>query len=239
MRIIPAIDIMDGKCVRLNKGDFSSRKTYNENPVETAREFLEHQLEYLHVVDLDGAKAGKVQHLDLLAEICSVNGLKVDFGGGLKQGNDVEKAFNTGALQLSVGSISVKSPELMLEWMQHFGADRFILAADVLDKEVMTHGWQKASGISIHRHIEKFAQDGLEHIMVTDISKDGMLQGSSLELYRLLRADFPELKFIASGGVSSVDEIKELDNMGMEGAIVGKALYEGRISLSELQNLKS
>lgn len=234
MRIIPAIDIIDGKCVRLEQGDFSKQKSYATDPLEYAK-FLEGEgFQYLHLVDLDGARKGKVVHLDLLEKICTTTRLKVDFGGGIKTGEQVRAVLDAGARQFTAGSIAVTHPEKVLEWAETFGPERIILGADVKDNTIHINGWKTDTGLSLYYFLEKFVVHGLKTVICTDISKDGLLQGSSVELYRDILEEFPDLKLIASGGVHNPENIRALKTEGLYGAIVGKALLENKINSKQL-----
>ena len=233
MRIIPAIDLIDGKCVRLTKGDYSTKKIYNENPLEVAKEYEANGINYLHLVDLDGAKASRIINHAVLEKISSSTSLKIDFGGGIKSDNDIQIAFESGAHQVTGGSIAVKDPELFLRWLSLYGPGRIILGADSHHRKVMTQGWQEGSEMEVISFIEDYVSQGVEYVIPTDIAKDGMLQGPSVELYAEILEKI-DVKLIASGGVSSVEDIRKLEAIGCEGVIVGKAIYEGRVSLNEL-----
>lgn len=234
MRIIPAIDIIDGKCVRLSKGDYSTRKIYNENPVEVAKAFEANGIRYLHLVDLDGAKSKHIVNKNILKEISIKTSLRVDFGGGIKTDEDVRVAFENGAAQVTVGSMAAREPELFLKWLSVYGPDKIILGADSRGGKIATHGWQQQSELDVVDFIAGYERKGVTYVICTDISKDGMLQGTSNELYaEILRET--GVRLIASGGVSSVGDLTKVKELGCEGAIVGKALYEGRISLDELR----
>ncbi len=235
MRVIPAIDIIDGKCVRLTKGDYSTQKTYNENPLEVAKQFEASGIQYLHLVDLDGAKSNQIINYRVLEEIASKTSLKIDFGGGIKSDKDIEIAFNSGASQITGGSVAVKNPELFKDWLLSYGADKIILGADVNNKKIAISGWQEDSGIELLPFISGYAELGLNTVVCTDIAKDGMLEGTSVELYEEILSNFNDLKLIASGGVTSINELDQLSQKGLDGAIIGKAIYEGRISLKELE----
>ena len=234
MRIIPAIDIIDGKCVRLEQGNFSKQQSYDRDPVEYARFLADHGFQYLHLVDLDGARQGKVVHLDLLEQICTQTALKVDFGGGITTNEQVRGVLNAGAQQFTAGSIAVSQPEKVMEWADEFGSDRIILGADVKDNTIHINGWKTDTGISLSYFLEKFVSHGLRHVICTDISKDGLLQGSSVELYKDILTEFPGLQLIASGGVHTTENIRELKAAGLEGAIVGKALLENKINFKDI-----
>ncbi len=235
MRIIPAIDIIDGKCVRLSQGDYNQKTVYNENPLEVAKQFQDVGLKYLHLVDLDGAKAKKVVNWKVLETITSQTNLNVDFGGGLRTTQDVQTVLNAGAKQITAGSIAVNEREMVLQWMAEFGAEKIILGADAKNGRIATHGWLDDSGLDVLEFISDYQKEGIEYVVCTDVSKDGMLEGPSVQLYERILANSPALKLIASGGVSSLSDLKELKRIGCEAAIVGKAIYEGRISLKELE----
>lgn len=238
MRIIPAIDIIDGKCVRLTQGDYNQKKIYNENPLEVAKEFEDAGLKYLHIVDLDGAKAGKIINWKVLEKVANNVSLNIDFGGGVKSDQDIELAFKSGARQVTCGSIAVKNPIKVLEWADTYGRDKLILGADVKERNVAISGWTEKTTLSIEDLIHKYMADGLDHVICTDIATDGMLQGPNIELYKDLLRIFPTIKLIASGGVSSIDDLTELKEIGVDGAILGKAIYEGRITLQELKSFQ-
>lgn len=235
IKIIPAIDIMDGKCVRLSQGDFNLKKTYNEDPIEVAKSFEAAGIKYLHMVDLDGAKLGKVINLNVLENISKATKLKIDFGGGIKTEEEVEAAFNAGASQVNIGSIAVKSPELLDAWIKKYGADKFILSADVRDSKVAISGWVEKTELYLLDFIGNWKAKGINRVTCTDISKDGLLEGPSFSLYEELRKLFPGLEIIASGGISQLSDISQLNNIGVEGVIIGKAIYEGNIQLKDLQ----
>jgi len=235
VRIIPAIDIINGKCVRLTQGDYGQMKIYNDDPVKVALSFQDADLEYLHLVDLDGAKKGKVVNWEVIEEIQEKTALGVDFGGGVKTEEDVERLLGLGIHQINVGSLAVKQPEVFTDWMKKFGADNFILSADVKDDDVLINGWQESTGLRLYDLVEKFRIEGLEYFTCTDISTDGMLKGPNIALYKKLKQRFPEMKITASGGVSSMEDLKELKHLGVHGAIVGKAIYEGKIKLKDLR----
>jgi len=235
MRIIPAIDIIDGKCVRLSKGDYSTKKIYNENPLEVAKQFEAHGIEYLHLVDLDGAKSKHIVNHKVLEEIAINTTLKIDFGGGLKTSNDLRIAFECGANQITGGSIAVKSPETFNDWLQTFGSEKIILGADAKDEKVAISGWMEASNLEVIPFIQKYMESGIEYVICTDISKDGMLQGPSFDLYEKIITETKIVKLIASGGISTFEELPKLAEIGCEGVIIGKAIYENRINLKELE----
>ncbi len=236
MQIIPAIDIIDGKCVRLTEGDYAQKKIYNEHPLEVAKEFEGAGLQRLHLVDLDGAKAGAVKNWKVLETIAGKTSLIIDFGGGIKQEDDVQIVFDSGAALATVGSIAVKDEVRFVSWLQQFGADKFLLGADVKDEKIAVGGWLETTDIWIYDFIEKYINHGVQQIFCTDVSKDGKLEGPSTELYKNILLKFPTLHFIASGGVSSIKNLEELQNIGCTAAIVGKAIYEGRVSLSQLKS---
>ena len=235
MRIIPAIDIIDGKCVRLSKGDYSTQKTYNENPLEVAKAFEDHGIEYLHLVDLDGAKSKHIVNHKVLETIATKTNLKIDFGGGLKTDEDLRIAFESGAQQVTGGSIAVKQPEVFSEWISSYGAEKIILGADVKGEYIATDGWLETSDQSLFDFLTHYQARGIQYTICTDISKDGMLQGPSFDLYQKIIAE-TQVKLIASGGISQFDELPRLAEMGCEGSIIGKAIYENRISLKQLEN---
>jgi len=233
MRIIPAIDIMNGKCVRLEKGDFATRKIYSDNPVEMAKLFQDAGMQYLHVVDLDGAKARKIINFKTVEKITAETNLIVDFGGGIHCEEDVKIAFDSGVKQITIGSIAVQNPALLLEWLQKYGADKIILGADCRGRKIATHGWLESSNQDILSFLLSYEKNGVSYSIVTDIEKDGMLAGPSLDLYtEILSAT--SINLIASGGITTLNDLKLLKELGCEGAIIGKALYEGNISLQEL-----
>jgi len=234
MTIIPAIDIIDGKCVRLTKGDYAQQKIYNENPVEVARQFEDAGIKRLHIVDLDGAKAGKIINLGVLESIAGSTNLVIDFGGGVKKIRDVGDIFNAGAAMVTVGSLAVKHPEILEEWLMEFSAEKFLVGADVLDEKIKISGWLEDGGINIFDFIGKMISLGTTNIFCTDISKDGVLQGPSIELYKKIMTEHPEIHLIASGGVSNIEDVKALKTIGCSGVIIGKAIYEGLITLEEL-----
>ncbi|MES2622405.1 MAG: 1-(5-phosphoribosyl)-5-[(5-phosphoribosylamino)methylideneamino]imidazole-4-carboxamide isomerase [Bacteroidota bacterium] len=234
MEIIPAIDIIDGKCVRLSQGDYAQKTIYNENPLEVAKQFEAAGLQRLHLVDLDGAKASHIVNHKTLQEISSQTNLKIDFGGGVKTDEDIKIAFDSGAQQITAGSIAVKSRDTVLHWLDKYGAEKIILGADVKEETIAISGWQENSSINVFGFLGDYVHHGVQHVICTDIAKDGMLQGSSVELYKKILERFPALKLIASGGVSDLNELKVLKETGLHGAIIGKAIYEGKISLTDL-----
>ena len=236
MRIIPAIDIIDGKCVRLSKGDYATAKVYVENPLEMAKEIEASGLKYLHLVDLDGAKAKKIVNLKVLEKLANKTNLEIDFGGGIKSSTDVQDAFNAGAAAITGGSIAVSNMELFLEWLHKYGAEKIILGADCRNGMIATQGWTEDSTLPVMNFISDYEKRGIQKVICTDISKDGMLEGPSVELYKNLMAQ-SGIKLIASGGVSSMEDLVELKKIGCDGAIVGKAIYEGHVTLKELAEL--
>ncbi len=235
MDIIPAIDIINGKCVRLTQGDFNQQKQYNENPLEVAQLFENVGFKRLHLVDLDGARQKKIINHKVLENIAKHTKLKIDFGGGVQSDDDIKLAFDSGAAQVTGGSIAIRQPNLFEKWLQQYGEERIILGADVKDSKIVISGWQETSDVSISSFIQRYWQKGVKYVICTDVSKDGMLAGASLELYRQLRQDLPHVHLIASGGVSSLQDLIDLKNIGMKGAIVGKAIYEHKINLEELK----
>lgn len=237
MRIIPAIDIIEGKCVRLAKGDYATKKIYNEDPLEVALQFEDAGLQYLHLVDLDGAKEQHIVNWKVLERLANKTNLKIDFGGGIKSDEDLRIAFECGARQITGGSIAVKEPVKFMSWITAYGADKIILGADALDGKIAVSGWQEPTDEKIEDFISEYVSKGIDYVIATDISKDGMLEGPSFQLYSSILKKIPDLKLIASGGVSSIDDIVKLKEQGLEGAIVGKAIYENRVSLKELGEL--
>lgn len=235
MIIIPAIDIIDGKCVRLTQGDYAQKKIYNDNPLEVAKEFEAAGIMHLHLVDLDGAKSQHIVNYKVLETISKNTRLKIDFGGGIKSNDDIRIAFECGANQITGGSIAVKNMPLFREWINTFGAEKIILGADVKNGKIAVNGWKEESQEELFTFLESYISSGIQYVICTDISKDGLLQGTAIELYKQILIKFPSLKLIASGGVSSVSDLEELKSVGLYGAIVGKAFYEGRIKLSELK----
>lgn len=237
MRIIPAIDIIDGKCVRLTQGDYAQKKIYNENPVDVAKSFQDAGLQYLHLVDLDGAKAGKVTNWKVAEAIASQTKLDVDFGGGIKTEEEIKRLFDIGIKQVNLGSIAVKEPEKVTAWIKQFGSAKIILSADVKNYKIAINGWQENSSIGIDDFLKDYVQKGIEYVVCTDISTDGMLTGPNIELYKRLLIRFPQLNLIASGGVGSLKDLKQLKQIGTDGVIVGKAIYEEKIKLAELESI--
>lgn len=236
IQIIPAIDLIDGKCVRLTQGDYSQKTIYNENPLEVAKEFEALGIKRLHLVDLDGAKKGEVVNLKVLESIASQTKLIIDFGGGIKNDASIEKVFNAGAELATIGSLAVKQPNILFSWVKKYGANKIMLGADVKNENIAIGGWLQSTDINVIDFIKINFFEGITNIFCTDISKDGLLQGPSLELYKKIMTEIPELKLIASGGVSNMKDVLELDKIGCGGVIIGKAIYEGRITMDELKN---
>ena len=242
MRIIPAIDIIDGKCVRLSKGDYNTKKIYNESPLEVAKQFEAHGIQHLHLVDLDGAKSKHIVNYKILEEIASKTKMNIDFGGGLKSDEDLKIAFESGAKQITGGSIAVKDKVIFESWIEKYGAEKIILGADAKNEMIAVSGWQEESKEELIPFIQSYQEKGISYVICTDISKDGMLEGPSFELYKKILAEtvnssgVEKIKLIASGGISTFDELPKLAEMGCEGTIIGKAIYENRISLKQLED---
>jgi phosphoribosylformimino-5-aminoimidazole carboxamide ribotide isomerase len=236
MKIIPAIDLLYGKCVRLSKGNYNTGKIYNEDPVEVAIQMAAHGIRYLHLVDLDGARSNHIVNHKILNEIVAKTNLDVDFGGGIKTNDDIQKAFECGATQITAGSIAVDQPELVIRWLEKYGADKIILGADCQNRMIATHGWLQQSSLDVITFIKEFSKKGVSQIICTDIAKDGMLEGPSLALYREI-IDTLNVRLTASGGITTLHDLEQLKAMGCSGAIIGKAIYENRISLQELSTL--
>jgi len=236
MEIIPAIDVIDGKCVRLAKGDFDQKVIYNDDPLEVAKGFEAIGIKRLHIVDLDGAKGQSLNNISVLEKVANNTSLVIDFGGGIKNTGHLQKVFNAGAAMVSIGSVTIKDPELFAEWISDFGADKFLPGADVLDKKIKIHGWKEDTGINIFDFISSIIAKGIDRIFCTDISKDGMLQGPAAALYKEILNHFPSLNLIASGGISDYNDLLELEEIGCSGAIVGKAIYEEKISLKQIED---
>ena len=237
MRIIPAIDIIDGSCVRLSQGDYNQKKVYNENPIDVAKAFEAAGLQYLHLIDLDGAKAGKVTNWKVIEDITTGTGLTVDFGGGIKTDDELSRLFEYGVAQVNIGSMAVTNPDKIAEWIEKFGSEKIILSADVKSEKIAISGWQENSSIAITDFLKDYLRKGIEYVTCTDISTDGMLTGPNIDLYKKILLSFPQLNLIASGGVSNMDDLYELKQIGVDGVIVGKAIYEDRIRLDELANI--
>ena len=236
MILVPAIDIINEQCVRLTKGNYDTKKVYNESPIDVAKSFEGAGLTHVHVVDLDGARAKHIVNTKVLEAIATKTSLIIDFGGGIKSAVDLQTAFDCGVTQVTLGSVAVDSPKLVSDWLEKFGADKLILGADAKNRRIATHGWEKDSGIDILDFIKDYSEKGFKHVLCTDVAKDGMLGGPSLELYYELLEEIKKISLIASGGVSSMDDLYQLEELGCTAAIVGKAIYEGKISLKELEN---
>jgi phosphoribosylformimino-5-aminoimidazole carboxamide ribotide isomerase len=239
MKIIPAIDIIDGKCVRLSKGDYGSKIIYNENPLEVAKLFEDNGFNYLHIVDLDGAKSSKVVNFDILESISRNTNLKIDFGGGVKSTEDFKRVIDAGANQVTVGSIAVKNPLLLFDWIDQYGADRIILGADVKGLNIATDGWLETSDLTLFNFLKDYHAKGIKNVLCTDISKDGMLEGPAFELYSFIMAEYPDVDLIASGGVSCLEDVITLKENGIPSVVIGKAIYENKIDLKELVKLNT
>jgi phosphoribosylformimino-5-aminoimidazole carboxamide ribotide isomerase len=237
LTIIPAIDLIDGKCVRLSKGDYSQKKIYNEDPLEVALQFEDHGLKRLHLVDLDGAKASHVVNWKVLEKIASKTNLVIDFGGGIKTDEDIQIVFNSGSELATIGSIAVKNRELFFSWLAKYGTEKIILGADVNENKIAVTGWLEVTELDVFDFLEDYLKKGVKNVLCTDISKDGMLEGTSIKLYSDIMQRIQNIELIASGGVTSIDELFQLDEMGVSGAIIGKAIYEGRIRLEELKRI--
>lgn len=236
MKIIPAIDIIDGKCVRLSKGDYHTKKIYNENPVEVAKEFESFGIKYLHLVDLDGAKSKHIVNQKVLENIARETSLQIDFGGGLKTEKDIEIAFNAGAKQITIGSIAVQDPEFCFGLIQKYGFEKIILGADCDDRKIKTSGWLEKSDKDVMNFILQYQEKGVKNVICTDISKDGMLEGPSTDLYREILSE-TSVQLVASGGISAMNDVIVMKEIGCSGTIIGKAIYEGKISMKEIQKL--
>jgi len=237
IEIIPAIDIIGGKCVRLSQGDYNRKTIYNEDPLEVAKMFESNGITRLHLVDLDGAKAHHIVNYKVLERIANNTDLIIDFGGGLKSDRDLEIAFESGAAMITGGSVAVKSPETMISWIENFGSERIILGADVSDRKIAVSGWTEDSGLDIFSFINGWQEKGIDKVISTDISRDGMLTGPSLKLYKEIIKKFPDIYLIASGGVGSVQDILDLENIGIQAVIVGKAIYEGKITQEDIRRI--
>lgn len=235
MKIIPAIDILFGKCVRLTQGDFGKVKIYNEDPLTVAYLFQDADLEYLHLVDLEGAKKGKIVNWDVIAKLQEKTALLIDFGGGVKTDEDVERLLALDISQINVGSLATNDPEKFRRWLKKYGPDNFILSADVRNEEVMMNGWSKSARINLFDLVDRHVQDGLQYLTCTDIGRDGMLNGPNIELYEKLKNRFPTLHINASGGIASLEDLRKLKSISIDGAIIGKAIYEQRIKLQDLK----
>ncbi|TXE04023.1 1-(5-phosphoribosyl)-5-[(5-phosphoribosylamino)methylideneamino]imidazole-4-carboxamide isomerase [Algoriphagus aquimarinus] len=234
MEIIPAIDLIGGKCVRLSQGDYSSKKEYHDDPLEMAKRFEGAGIRRLHLVDLDGAKAKKIVNADVLQRISGNTSLQVDFGGGIQADEEIEKAFSLGAKQVTGGSIAVKNAVLFEAWITKYGSEKIILGADAKNKKIAVGGWEETTSVDLIPFIKDYVAKGISYVICTDVAKDGLLQGPSTDLYKEILEEIPGVKLIASGGVSSVKDLEELEKIGVYGTIVGKAYYEGRVTLEEL-----
>ena len=235
IEIIPAVDLIDGKCVRLSQGDYNRKTVYNEDPLEVARMFEDAGINRLHLVDLDGAKAKHIVNYKVLEKIAAKTNLVIDFGGGLKSDEDLKIAFNSGAAMVTGGSIAVKEKETFLNWLETFGSEKIILGADAKDEKIAVSGWQESTELPVIDFIAEFHKQGIKKVISTDISRDGMLTGPAFELYSEIMEKLPGIEIIASGGISSMDDILKLDEMGVPGVITGKAIYENKISLNEIE----
>lgn len=237
MRIIPAIDIIDGKCVRLSKGNYNTKKVYNDNPLEVAKSFEGAGLKYLHLVDLNGAKEKHIVNWKVLETIAVKTSLIIDFGGGIKSNEDLKIAFESGANQVTGGSAAIKNPALFMSWINYYGPKKIILGADAVDGKIAITGWQESTDQNIEDFIKNYAEKGIQYVISTDISKDGMLEGPSFDLYAKILEQVSKIKLIASGGVASIDDLARLKELRLDGVIVGKAFYEGFIQLKDLSRL--
>jgi phosphoribosylformimino-5-aminoimidazole carboxamide ribotide isomerase len=235
IQIIPAIDILEGKCVRLEQGDYRIKKVYDADPLEVAMSFQDHGITRLHMVDLDGARSNHVLNWGVLERLSSRTSLAIDFGGGIKSDDDLHLVFESGAAMATIGSIAITDKELFKSWMFAYGPERIILGADVKDQKIAISGWQELTDIGIVPFLTEYKENGVKQVLCTDVSKDGMLMGASFDLYKMIREKFPTIRLLASGGVSSLADIRKLDELGVYGAVIGKAYYEGKISLKELQ----
>lgn len=237
IQIIPAIDLIDGKCVRLTQGDYAQKKIYNENPLEVAKSFEDAGIQRLHLVDLDGAKQKRIVNHKVLELLATKTNLHIDFGGGVQSDEMIEIAFNSGAKQVTGGSVAVKNPDLFEGWLQNYGGEKIILGADARDEKIAISGWEEATTTSVYDFVGNYIEKGAKYAISTDVAKDGLLEGPSFQLYKNLQDQFPNLQIIASGGVSVMDDILKLDEMNIFGVIVGKAIYEGRITLKQIADL--
>lgn len=235
MRIIPAIDIINGECVRLSKGDYNQKTVYSKNVLDVAKNFEDNGIQFLHLVDLDGAKENRIINYKTLEQISSKTSLIIDFGGGLKSEEDIKIAFESGAKQVTLGSVAVKNPELFLETLEKYGKEKIILGADAKKEKIAVSGWLEESEMNIYDFIKEKTEDGIQYIISTDIDKDGMLEGPSFDLYEKIIAENPDIKLIASGGITSTNNLVQLNSISCEGAIIGKALYENRITFNDLK----
>ena len=236
IRIIPAIDIIEGKCVRLSEGDFDRKKVYDQDPVNVAQRFEEAGVSHLHLVDLDGARQKKIVNWTVLEKIASKTDLQIDFGGGVQSDQDLRTAFDCGAQQITAGSIAVKEESVVLQWLEEYGSEKIILGADSKEGKIAVSGWTEVTVLNLHRFLSKYVDRGIRYAICTDVTKDGLLQGTNLNMYRAIKQKLPHLFLIASGGVTQIDEIESLDRIGVNGVIIGKALYEGQIELNQLRD---
>ena len=234
IEIIPAIDLIDGKCVRLSQGDYTKKTIYNNNPLEEALKFQNAGIRRLHLVDLDGARSGEIKNLKILEKIAEKTSLIIDFGGGVKSNNDFQSVLNAGAKYVAVGSVAVKQPILFAEWISVFGADKILLGTDVNNDKLAVSAWQESTDVNVFEFLKEKSKQGIKRVFSTDISKDGMLTGPAVELYQKLHSKFPEIELIASGGISCIDDICDVEKAGCSGVIIGKAIYEGKIGLKDL-----
>lgn len=237
MHIIPAIDIIDGKCVRLTQGDYQQKKIYNENPLEVAKQFEDAGIQRLHLVDLDGAKAKHIVNYKTLERIANQTNLWIDFGGGLKSDEDLHIAFESGARQITGGTVAVKQADIFEAWIEKYSGEKIILGSDVIHRKIAVNGWQEESQLDLMSFLENYIQKGIQYTICTDVAKDGMLEGTALELYKEIRSEFPKLNLIASDGVASIDDLHQLKSIGCFGVIVGKAIYEQKITLKQIEEL--
>lgn len=235
MRIIPAIDLIGGKCVRLTKGDYTTQKTYNENPLEVAKSFEDAGIQHLHLVDLDGAQSKHIVNQKVLEQIASKTHLKIDFGGGLKSDEDLKIAFESGAHQITGGSIAVTNPSKFESWLKKHGSKKIVLGADCKNEKIAINGWHEESELEVTKFISDYVKKSVQYVICTDISKDGMLAGPAFDLYQKILDQEPSIHLIASGGISTIDEFPKLKEIGCEGVILGKAIYENRISLKQIE----
>ena len=235
IRIIPAIDIIDGKCVRLSEGDFTRKKIYDQDPVNVAKRFETAGVSHLHLVDLDGARQKKIVNRSVLEAIASNTKLNIDFGGGIQSHEDLKIAFDSGAHQITAGSIAVNEESMVLQWLEEYGSNKIILGADSKEGKIAVSGWREVTDIDLNRFLSKYVDRGIRNAICTDVTRDGLLQGSNLNMYRSIKQKLPQLFLIASGGVTQIEEIKDLDQIGVNGVIIGKALYEGKIKLHDLE----
>lgn len=234
IKIIPAIDIIDGKCVRLTKGDYRTQKVYDADPKSIARQYADAGIKRLHVVDLDGARMGELVNIQTIKSICKISELNVDLGGGIQSDRDIDKAFSLGAKQITAGSIAAREPARVEKWLKKYGAEKIILGADFKHGMIAVSGWQESAGFDLMNYLDDYISRGIKTIISTDISRDGMLEGSAEKTYETIKKRYPELELIASGGISSMEDILRLDNLNVDGVIVGKAIYENRITIEEI-----